>query len=159
MTFLTDLHNKAIELKFKGYTYSQISKQLDGKISEGVLKNHFSLNGLLYEAYLDFITRRNEIIDQEVRAEYKRMAGYSVKIIKALLQNALKEHNWRLAFDIQKDILDRAGITAYEKTRIETRQEAPTRFMTREDLNAELIRQGIDPATGLRISRPLEGTA
>lgn len=147
-------HQKAIVLKYHGNSYKEISKAIGGKLSEGVLRRYFSYDGMLHIPYLEFEAKQNQWSEEDARQEIKRMATYAAKIMKILLRKSLETHNWRLAFDILKDILDRAGITAI-RTTVARRQEESDNVETYEDYLAECAKMGIDPKTGHRIDRAL----
>lgn len=140
-------HEKAIDLKYQGYTYKYISKAINYKISEPVLRRYFSIEGMLYVPYLEYEARQNHWNEQNAKNEYMRMAAYTAKIIKDILKQALVRHDLRLALSIVKYIDDMAGIGI---TREKIKEER-NRFETYEDFLAECKRVGIDPKTGFRL--------
>lgn len=141
---------KAIELRYQGQTYRQISKALGGKISEGVLRKLFMVDGRLYLPYLEYEAKMNNSNEEEARSRYKKMLGWSWKMQQDLLKKAIKAGDFRLAFDIIKDMNDRGGLVVIRKSEVNvTEQDA--RPISRTQFFEELTRMGIDPRTGLRV--------
>lgn len=146
---MTIYHQKAIELKYKGNTYAEISKALGGKISEGTLKQYFMVDGLLYLPYAEYESRLNGWTEEHARKEYKRLAGHMSKVKLALLQKAIKIGDLRLAYDIARDVEDRSGLVVVKKTEVKDEREKGE--LTNEQLAEQLHGMGIDSRTGLSL--------
>lgn len=147
---MNKFHKKAIELKYKGNTYREISKALGKRITELTLKDYFRVDGLLYVHYLEYEARMNEWTEEESRKEYKRLASFTSKMQMTVLKQAVKAKDWRLANDIIKDINDRAGLVVVRKTELDI-ETSVKKVETYEQFTAELKRLGIDSETGLRV--------
>ncbi len=148
---MNSYHRKAIELKYNGQTYKEIEKSLGGKISEGVLKKLFATDGTLYIPYLQFEGEMNQWAQENTKKDYQRMAAYTAKIQRTILQKALKQGDLRLAFDILKDINDRAGLVIVRKRETEKSEES-RRILTDEEYKQKLVELDMDPITGLNLS-------
>lgn len=148
-TAMTPYERKAIELKYEGHTYRQISQAIGGKLSEGSLKNLFMVDGRLYLPYLQFEAERNKMMEQEARQAFKKDLNFAAKIMRTILQQALKRKDFKLALETIKEQMDRAGFVVTRKTEIETTNKGK-RIENYEQFCAELQAMGIDPTTGLR---------
>ena len=142
-------HKKAIELKYAGNTYDEISRALGRKFSVNTLKHHFALDGLLYLPYLEYEARQNGWNEETAKKEYKRLAGHMSKVKLSLLKRAIDTGDLRLAYDIARDVEDRAGLVVVRKT--EVKDERPKGELTNEQLADQLRGMGIDPRTGLSV--------
>lgn len=148
-----EYHQKAIELKYKGHTYREISKAIGGRISEGVLRKYFTIDGKLYIPYLTFEAAQNSFREEDIRTQFKRQAQRVYRIWDSLIQKALEAGDYQLAFNITKEQLDRAGIVTVRKAEVNVEQKNTTVIETHEQYLSELERLGIDPETGLRVAR------
>lgn len=148
---MTIYHQKAIQLKYEGQTYRQISQAIGGKISAGTLQNYFSDSGMLRLPYLEYEARQNHFREGEVRNDFKRQASYASKIMNGVLQKALKKGDMRLVFDILKEQLDRAGIVSVQKKEMTQRAKGNTyrEPKTEEEMLAMYAKGNIDPTTGM----------
>lgn len=154
---MTIYHKKAIELKYRGYTYREISKHLNGKLSEDALKRCFQMDGSLYFDYLEYEAQQNKWTDENSRQDYKRLAAHTSKIQQSLLKQAIKSGDYRLAWDIIKDINDRAGLVVVRKSEVNVETKEAKPIDNYEQFAKELRRLGIDPGTGLRVAAPEVG--
>jgi|SRR5581483_3561340 len=145
-------HKKAIELRYKGYTTKEIEKALGGKLTKGTLDNYFAYDGKLYLPFLDFQARQDKFIEEDVRSEFKSQAKYAPKIMNTILQQALKAHDYIAALHIVKEQLDRAGLVTIKKSEVNVKDDQQ-KEMTYELYLKECARLGIDPRSGLRISK------
>lgn len=148
---MTRYHQKAIELKYAGQTYKEIEKALGGKLTAGTLADYFATDGMLYIPYLEYEARQNKFIEEEVRKDFRVQAQYASKIMRSILQQALKAGDYVAALQIVKEQLDRAGIVTIKKSEVNVKDE-PQKEMTYEQYVAELTRLGIDPRTGFRLA-------
>lgn len=147
---MKELEQKAIQLRYEGATYKEISKALGGRFSEGTLRHLFASDGLWYMDYLTYEAERNKFNEEEVRSKYKKMLGWTWKIQQELLQHAIKDKDYRLAWNIIQDINDRAGLVVVRKSEVNVKDE-PARPISNKEFFAELARLGIDSRTGLRL--------
>lgn len=149
---MTIYHRKAIELKYAGCTYREISKSLGGKLTETSLKKYFEVGGTLYLPYLEHEARMNAWTEENSRQDYKKLASYTSKVEKSLLKTAMRKGDYRLAFDILKDINDRAGLVVIRQTQVNIDENKSKAINTYEHFLSELKRSGIDAGTGLRVA-------
>lgn len=149
---MTIYHQKAIELKYAGKTYREISKAINLKISEGVLQKYFMTDGMLYIPYLQYEARMNDFNEKTARSTYKKMTGWTARVQQQLLKLAINRGDYRLAWDIIKDINDRAGLVVVRKSEVNVDDRATKEVDTYDKFTAELRRLGIDPGTGLRMA-------
>lgn len=140
---MNKLHQQAIELKYEGKTYQEISDLLDGKFTLGTLKKYFAYDGVLHLPYLEYEAEHNQWNEQEIRKEFQRMTMYSAKIMKDLLQGSLVSHDFRLTLKILKEIMDRAGITVQRMSEAQMEEEAMD--TSEEAIDQRLREAGIDP--------------
>lgn len=153
--FMNLYHHKAIELKYQGYNYREISKTIGGKISEGGLRNYFAVDGKLYMAYLEYEAEQTGFRDEETRNEFRRQASYAGKVMQSILERSLRRGNDKLAFEILKEQLDRAGIVvvkqSLEKEIIREDGSSDPHSMTDEELKKALEKEGVCYYTGLSL--------
>jgi hypothetical protein len=97
-------------LKYKKFTYREISQALGGKISEDMLKQHFCKEGRLYEPFLRYKKELDKMSYEVMTNTFRKTAPIAVMMMKDLLQKSLQEGKLRLTFNIINGILDRAGI-------------------------------------------------
>lgn len=144
----------AIELKYKGYSYQEIVRNITKihkmHLSETTLRTYFSVDGKLYIPYLEYEARMNEWNEEHSKAEHKRMSAYTARVRSSLLKKAIKEGDYRLALDIIKDIDDRAGNVVVRKSQVNVTEEQQ-KPMSHEEFVKELARLHINPRTGLRM--------
>jgi len=142
----------AIRLKYQGKTHREIASEVEKltriKVSESTIRTYFNTNGRLYIPYVEYSSRNDEYIEEEVRKQFKDAAKNASKIMRSLLQMAIKRGDLRLAKDILESQMDRAGLTVVKKVEVEKTEK---KVMTDEQLYSELERMGLDPKTGFRI--------
>lgn len=140
---------KAIELHYEGASYREISQAIGGRLTEKVLKNYFSIGGRLYLPYLEYEGRQNKERQQGISSRMRAKLSYLDKVMDSLLQGALKRKDYKLAFEIVKEQMDRAGFVVDRKIKVETDQREVAGFETYEQYADACRRLGIDPETGL----------
>lgn len=148
---MTIYERKAIELRYRGYTYPQIHKAVGGKISVSGLKKKFATDGNLFIPFMEYIAKQEDYIEDKVRAEFKDQAKYASRIQRSLLQKALKKGDIALANTIVKDMLDRAGVVVVRKAQVNV-EDSRERPMTNDEYLEQLRGLGIDPRTGFRLA-------
>lgn len=146
---------EAIKLKYQGKTHAEIaravSKLCNITVTEGTMRNYFALDGRLYLPYLEYSTKNEKYIEEEVRKEFKDQAKHAGKIYRTILQKALKQGDLKLAKEIVDGQMDRAGLTVVKKVEVEKTER---KELSDEQFFDELRRLGIDPESGLRIGAP-----
>jgi len=151
---MTRWEQEAIRLKYLGKTYRQIaneiSKYANVSVSESTIKQWFMVDGRLYIPYLTYSAKLNEQSEDEIRKELKRDAENGVKVLRSLLQKAIKNGEFQVALNIIKEQMDRGGVVTVRKSEINVKDQ-PGKEMTREDYIKECARLGIDPRSGLRV--------
>lgn len=143
----------AIEMKYEGKTYQEISDALKKAIPAGTIANWFMETGRLYIEYLKYETYQNKKRSEACINIFKKEAENASKVIIQALANALKKQDYDKAVEYAEKILDRGGNVIVKKT-----EDAPvdpsTRKLTDEQLIHEIARAGIDPSTGARAGTP-----
>ena len=150
---LNQYEQKALELKYRGSTYREISKAIGGKLTEKTLETYFSVEGKLWLPYQEYCASLNAFSEDEIRKDFKRGAQYAYKIKQIILQKALAKGDYVLANRVASDILDRAGLVIVRKAEINVDnkiQETP--IETYEQYASKLRGIGIDPRTGFRLA-------
>lgn len=142
---MTIYHDKAIQLKYEGYTYAEISKMLGGKISVNTLEHLFMRDGVLYIPYQEYRAKMEKWSEDKAREDLKREASYGGQILKEILAQAMAVGNLELALATVKTILGLAGIV--EEKRLKVIEEK--HYDSTDELIQELKANGIDPLTGL----------
>lgn len=153
---MTVYEQTAIERKYQGDTYAEIRKLL-GKmgfqISEISIKKWFQVDGRLYIDYLTYESKMNAVSEEAGKTMYKQMATWVPKAELALYKKAVKNGDIRLAWDILKNINDRAGNVVVRKAEVNLDDKRTDPIETYEQFEAELRRQGINPRTGFRVAK------
>lgn len=150
---LNKYEKKAIELKYNGYTYGEMSKTMGNKIASGTLRNWFSHGGKLHVPYLQFVEQMDQITTDDVVKEFKRDAARAPVMFRSLYQLAVKAKDYTLAYRIACEQLDRAGIVTVHKVETKQTYKAPEKQLTMEQLYEQLRQQGVDPLTGIAVKR------
>lgn len=145
---MTDLERKVIKMKYDGMNYPEISKAIGGRFTPNTLKSLFQMSGRLYIPYLQYEAKENQWRETQIRERFKQKLGYLDKVFDHLMAQALKNKDYRLAFEMLKEAMDRGEFTVVRKTKIEPIE--PKKIESYEQLVAELQRAGLDPDTGLR---------
>lgn len=147
--------HEAIRLRYNGKTYREIAGELSRlygmTIVESSIRGLFMVDGRLYLDYLEYETKQNDYTDETSRQQYKQMAAWVPKAEKQLYKEALKKEDYRLAWDILKNINDRAGVVVVRKTEVTTDDKTTKRIDSFEQFLEVLKRTGIDSRTGLRV--------
>jgi len=148
--------NESIRLKYEGKTYREIAKEVSkltgiSGVTEGTIKNYFAVDGKFYLPYLEYSARRNEQTEDEIRKELKRDAEKAVRVLRSLLQSAIKDKQWQVALNIAKEQMDRGGVVTIKKSEINV-DNRTTQPLTYEQYIKECARLGIDSRSGLRVS-------
>ena len=147
-------HQLAIELKYGGMNYKQISKKLDGKFTSGTLKKYFSRNGKLYNKYINYADGQNEIRRQETSILIRKATTEAAQAILTTLREALKGNDSRIVLKSAQMILDRAGMPTPRWTSKDVVKEKGRKVLSDEEYESQLRAQGLDPRTGRRIGVP-----
>lgn len=145
----TKYHYLAIELKYEGKTYEEISRALKGAIEPRSIANWFNKDGLLYLDYLEYAERKNRERQAESASIFSKEVANASKVIINALTHAVKNKNDDKAVEYAKEILDRAGLVVVRRSEIKS-ESKPSEPMTYEEFIAECERQGIDPSSGVR---------
>lgn len=148
---MNKLHRLAIELKYKGSTYEEISKLLGGKFSPGTLKMYFANEGMLNFPYLEYEDSQNRMREGEGRNILKKEVIVAVKVIVNAMYKAVRDNDLDRAVKFAEIILDRAGLTT-PKASVEVRP-LHTTIITDAELDEILRKEGLDPRTGLPIKK------
>lgn len=144
-------HQKAIELKYQGMTYPEISVAMGGKIKVNQLKHLFEHGGYLFLDYLKYEAQMNKVRAKSVHEAFEKDCLIAAAIMRSLLQKALKEGNIKMAFEILKEQMDRSGFVVVRNVSLATKAGEGRKPQTYEEFKAECARQGIDYNTGLRL--------
>ena len=145
---MNNLHQKAIELKYAGKTYSEISLMLEGQLTEGTLKQYFSEEGLLFIPYAEFELELNKRRLEESTNLFQKNATKASQALIDGLDRAVLAKNDKLIINYATVILDRAGLIVERDRR--SKKEETSRFETYEEFVEFCNRNNLDPNTGLR---------
>jgi hypothetical protein len=154
---MNQLHQLAIELKYEGKVYEEISQALNNKLTAGTLKKYFSEGGLLQVPYLEYQELQTKLRHKEARNLFKSHVSKAAKVITDTLDNAIHNGDNKLAVQAAEKVLDRAGFIIPTKIDSETTDARDPKDMTQEELHAYVkettVGRGKDPVTGEEISR------
>ena len=78
------------------------------------------------------------------------MAGWADKVMRSLVQSAIKKGDLATALRTLQDINDRAGNVVIRKSQVNIKEEKRGNLSDAE-FSKELTRFGIDPRTGVRV--------
>lgn len=152
---------KAIELKYQGYSYRQIADEL--KIDKSTVDHWFAVDGKLYFSYLEYAAKQNQVREEQgtnmLKGKIEEMITVLLNTV-ALLLNKAKEavsnkkideaiKYYKEASVYAEKILDRAGMTVINRSEIKT--HAATKQLSDAELRARLLKLGINPETGLPV--------
>jgi len=146
---MNSLHQKAIELKYEGNTYQEISSILGGEFTEGTLKQYFSENGILYLSYIAYAESMSEKALRESIALLRKTSEKASYALVNGLERAISNQDDTLILKYSTLILDRSGLGLDNLERILKKEES-RRFKTYEEYAVYCNQVGIDPSTGLR---------
>jgi hypothetical protein len=101
---------------------------------------------------LEYSAAQNKWSEEDFRNKYKSLSTHTYEIKLSIMKQALKKGDYRLAWDIAKDIDDRAGNVVVRKAEVnlENKSREPLSY---DQFIEECRKQGIDPRSGLRISK------
>lgn len=102
---MNKLHQQAIELKYDGLTYKEISGSLGGKLSENTLKSYFAVQGQLYDSYLEYESIQNRLRQIESGTALQKKSLRAVQIIIDAMEKAVENGDNDRAVKYAKDII------------------------------------------------------
>lgn len=136
---------KAIEMKYEGYTYQEIARAMGGLVSRHTIEMWFRHDGILYIPYQHYVVKMQQIGEKEAREKIKKSGYAGADVLDELLTQAMQSGDLQLAFQIVVKQLAISGIVEEKKLRVIEEKH----YDTTDELIAELKAQGIDPLTGL----------
>lgn len=143
-----------IELRYQGKTYQEIANAINREFKKNysaqTLRRRFAMDGTLYLPYQEYAAKQEEFVEEDIRNRYKAMAGWADKVMRSLVQGAIKKGDLATAHRILQDINDRAGVVVIRKSQINIKEEKRGNLSDAE-FSKELTRFGIDPRTGVRV--------
>ncbi len=147
-------YRKMIELKYLGKTSQEIAnivnREFNRKYSSFAIRKRFQMDGTLYLAYQEYAAKQEEFTEEDIRNRYKAMAGWADKVMRSLVQAAIKKGDLATALRVLQDINDRSGNVVVRKSQINVKEEKRGNLSDVE-FSKELTRFGIDPRTGVRV--------
>ncbi len=144
-------HQKAIELKYQGLTYAEISETIGGKIKAERLRHLFANDGTLHLEYLRYESKMNAFKEDETKESFKHDLTIAPTLMRGMLQRALKRHDDRLAFQILREQMDRAGFVVTRSVAVDRHKEDQRKPQSYEEFCETCRLQEIDPNTGCRV--------
>lgn len=143
-----------ISLKYKGKTSQEIAnvinKHFNKKYTPLAIRKRFMMDGSLYLPYQEYAAKQEEFTEEDIRNRYKAMAGWADKVMRSLVQAAIKKGDLATALRVLQDINDRSGNVVIRKSQINVKEEKRGNLSDVE-FSKELTRFGIDPRTGVRV--------
>lgn len=148
-TLLLAKHHKAVEMKYEGHSLSDVSKETG--LKESTLGSYFSTGGLLDIPFQEYEMNQNKIREKQARNLFKSSVLGATQVILTSMKRAFASGNDKLALDLAKEVLDRAGLVKVNVSEITNKDDREP--MTYEQLISELKREGIDQRSGTRIRK------
>lgn len=145
---------RMIELKYLGKASQEvaniINREFDKKYTAHAIRQKFQMDGTLYLAYQEYAAKQEEFVEEDIRKRYLAMANWGDKVMRSLVQKAIKKGDLATALRVLQDINDRAGLVVIRKSQINIKEEKRGNLSDAE-FSKELTRFGIDPRTGVRV--------
>ena len=154
MSNLKAIHQRMIEMRYKGNSYRQMSdetERLGRRLKESTLAHYFEVDGKLYLEYLEYEAAQNSYNKEISKKQFQQVLAIAGKLMRSLFKVAMKRKDYKLAFEILKEEMDRAGSVVVRKNEVEDMTDR--KAMSYEQLQSELARLGIDPRSGLRVAK------
>lgn len=151
---MNQFHQLAIELRYEGKTYEDISKALEGNLAVGTLKQYFAEDGLLdyeYHRYAEQQSKARRDLGLDIlKSQVKKAAT----VIVEALNKALEQGDYTKAVKYAEIILDRVGILGVEAPKDQI-TDGKIKMMSNDEFRDYLIENGINPdAFRLKGSHP-----
>jgi len=146
---MNNLHRKAIELKYQGKSYTQISNELSNELTEGTLKQYFSEEGLLFVPYHEYETAQNKELSIETTTSLKRLAVRASKALGEALETAIENNDVRTLLKIAELVLPKNKDTNTEDNTKGTGNAIQN--LSTEEFDSMLVKEDFDPATNQSI--------
>ena len=145
---MNHFQQKAIEMKYQGYTYKEIADAMGNKVSWHTIESWFRHGGMLDFDYHHYVARVLEKRIDEAREDIKKSAAIGGELLDELLKQSMQSGDLHLAFKIVVKQLALAGIVEPKYNQLPNDEK---HYETVEQLVADLEAAGIDPLTGLTI--------
>lgn len=143
-----------INLKYLGKTSQEIANVINKRFNKNytalAIRKRFIMDGSLYLPYQEYAAKQEEFVEEDVRKRYRGMANWGDKVMRSIVQIALKKGDLRTALAAIQDINDRAGVVVIRKSQVNIKEEKRGNLSDAE-FSKELTRFGIDPRTGVRV--------
>lgn len=115
---MNKLRQQAIELKYEGMTYEEISTTLTGKLSINTLKSYFAVKGQLYDSYLEYESIQNKIRQMESGTMLQKKSSRAAQIIIDAMEKAVEDGDNDKAVKYAKDVLNLATSASERESQI-----------------------------------------
>lgn len=145
-------HRIAIEKKYEGCNPKEISEAVNRRFTPETISVYFSKDGYLHADYLLYEAEQNKLREVEGKALFKKNVLKASEALVKVLDRAIERKDDDAIMQAANNILDRAGVVVIRKSEVNQLNDE-TETITNEQLAEELRKQGLDPATGLRISK------
>lgn len=146
--------SRMIELKYQGKNSQEIANAINREFNKtynaGNIRHKFMMDGVLYLPYQEYASKQEAFTEEDIRNRYKAMAGWADKVMRSLVQSAIKKGDLATALRTLQDINDRAGNVVIRKSQVNIKEEKRGNLSDAE-FSKELTRFGIDPRTGVRV--------
>lgn len=144
-------HQLAIELKYEGFSYEQISEKMGGKFTTGTLGQYFHKDGILYIPYLQYEAEQNKKRMEDGRTLLQKEVPKAIKVLIDALSNSQFMGKDDRSVELAEKILDRAGLTVIQRARIDKNNNP--KELSDDELSRTLGGSGLDPQTGLTVRK------
>ena len=85
---MDEVHHKAIIYRYEGKTFDQISDLIENKLSSTTLRQYFSRNGLLHDAYKNYEEEQNSVSVTTTRTMLQQKLPSALQDLFDLLERA-----------------------------------------------------------------------
>lgn len=147
---LNKWHWLMIEMRYAEATYEEIANAIrekgqTNKYTMYTIQRYFSINGLLYDVYNQYVQDQNALRLEKARSilerEVETAAGYVIKRLNKAIQNGEE----KVALDLSFQILDRVKVFDPKKAtekETEAQKEKEIEKMSAEEITKELEKHG-----------------
>ena len=148
---LGEYKQQAFILRYRGIPAKEIVKKL-GRYAQNTIEKNFATGGKWDVDYRAFKLRQDRAMEAAARDMFKREVRWAGETMIKLVKKAKKNKDYKLMFEILKEMMDRAGVVVVKKSEVDFGLNE--RELTDEQLDKLIADSGFNPITGL----PLRGT-
>ncbi len=107
---MNNLYQSAIELRYEGLTYREISEKLGNGLSELTLRHYFARDGQLHDTYEEYEDDQNKLRCKEAKTLLRRETIHAARALINTLNRAEEKEDYALILKVAAMILDRSGL-------------------------------------------------